>query len=82
VTITAKNLATEITNHNVKRENLHGEQAISNEHIQNNKSVRDLLGERGIKPEELPAAEDLKKLERKVKSDEKKLIKKSALPKR
>ena len=81
VTITAKNLATEITNHNVKKDNLYGEKEISNEHIQNNESVRALLGERGIKPEELPAAEDLKKLERKVKSDEKKLIKKSALPK-
>jgi len=81
VTITAKNLATEITNHNVKKDNLYGEKEISNEHIQNNESVRALLGERGIKPEELPAAQDLKKLERKVKSDEKKLIKKSALPK-
>ena len=81
VTITAKNLATEITNHNVKKENLYGEDDISNEHIQNNESVRTLLGERGIKPEELAPAQDLKKLERKVKSDEKKLIKKSALPK-
>jgi len=81
VTITAKNLAAEITNHNVKRENLYGENAITKEHTQNNDSVRALLGERGIKPEELPAAQDLKKLERKVKSDEKKLIKKSALPK-
>jgi len=81
VTITAKNLATEITNHNVKKDNLYGERSITNEHIQNNESIRNLLADRGIKPEELPAAEDLKKLERKVKSDEKKLIKKSALPK-
>lgn len=81
ITITAKNLATEITNHNVKQKNLYGENSITNEHIQNNESVRGLLGERGIKPEELPPAEDLKKLERKVKSDEKKIIKQSALPK-
>lgn len=81
ITITAKNLATEITNHNVKQNNLHGEESITGEHIQNNKSVRGLLMDRGIKPEELPPAEDLKKLERKVKSDEKKLIKQSALPK-
>lgn len=81
ITITAKNLATEITNHNVRQNNLHGEESITGEHIQNNKSIRGLLMDRGIKPEELPPAEDLKKLERKVKSDEKKLIKKSALPK-
>ena len=81
VTITAKNLATEITNHNVKRNDLQGESPITNEHIQNNESVRDLLLDRGIKPEELPPAEDLKKLERKVVTDEKKLIRKSALPK-
>jgi DNA-damage-inducible protein D len=81
ITITAKNLATEITNHNVKQNNLHGEESITGEHIQNNESVRGLLMDRGIKPEELPPAEDLKKLERKVKSDEKRLIKQSALPK-
>jgi len=82
VTITAKNLATEITNHNVKQKNLYGENSITSEHIQNNESVRGLLTERGIKPEELPPAEDLKKLMRKVKSDEKKMIKQSALPKK
>lgn len=81
ITITAKNLATEITNHNVKQKNLYGETNITNEHIQNNESVRGLLTERGIKPEELAPAEDLKKLERRVKSDEKKMIKQSALPK-
>jgi len=81
VTIAAKNLATEITNHNVKQSDLQGEKSITIEHIQNNKSVRKMLGERGIKPEELPPEEDLKKLERRVKSDEKELIKKSQLPK-
>jgi len=81
VTITAKNLATEITNHNVKQNNIYGENAITNEHVTNNKNVRNLLENSGIKPEELEASKDLKKLERKVKADEKKLIKKSALPK-
>lgn len=74
VTIAAKNLATEITNHNVRQNDLHGERAITGEHIQNNTSMRNMLGERGIKPEELPPEEDIKKLERRVKSAEKKLI--------
>lgn len=82
VTITAKNLATEITNHNVKQNNLYGENSITHEHVTNNKNVRKLLVESGIKPEELPSSQDLQKLERKVKSDEKKLIKSSALPKK
>ncbi|AHJ12505.1 DNA damage-inducible protein D [Sulfurospirillum multivorans] len=82
VTITAKNLATEITNHNVKQNNLYGENSITHEHVTNNKNVRKLLVESGIKPEELPPSQDLQKLERKVKSDEKKLIKSSALPKK
>lgn len=81
VTITAKNLATEITNHNVKQNNLHGEISITQEHVQNNSSVRNILLERGIKPENLPASEDIQKLERKAKSSEKKLIKENALPK-
>lgn len=81
VTITAKNLATEITNHNVKKDNLLGENSITNEHVQNNESVRKLLADRGIKPEELSAEQDLKKLERKVKAEKKRLIKMSALPK-
>lgn len=82
VTIAAKNLATEITNHNVNQHDLQGERAIAAEHVQNNRSVRDMLGQRGIRPEELPAEEDLKKLERRVVSSEKKMIKDSALPKK
>ena len=82
VTIAAKNLAAEITNHNVKENDLQGEHAITGEHVQNNSSVRNMLGDRGIKPEELPAEEDLKKLERRAKSAEKKMIKESGLPKR
>lgn len=77
LTIAAKNLATEMTNHNVQEDDLQGESAITCEHIQNNTSVRDMLGKRGIQPERLPPEEDLKKLERRVKSDEKKLAKQS-----
>ena len=82
VTIAAKNLATEMTNHNVKQKDLQGEPSITDEHVQNNASVRSILGERGIKPEALPPAEDLKKLERKVKSTDKKMIKDCELPKK
>lgn len=77
LTIAAKNLATEMTNHNVNEADLQGEKSITNEHVQNNSSVRDMLGKRGIKPEDLPPAEDIKKLERRVKAEEKKLAHKS-----
>ncbi|MGC8491292.1 MAG: DNA damage-inducible protein D [Syntrophobacteraceae bacterium] len=77
LTIAAKNLATEMTNHNVQQDDLQGEPAITREHVQNNASVRDMLGQRGIKPEKLPADEDIKKLERRVKSEEKRLEKQS-----
>ncbi len=77
LTIAAKNLATEMTNHNVQQANLQGEPAITCEHVQNNTSVREMLGQRGIKPESLPPEEDIKKLERRVKSEEKKLEQKS-----
>lgn len=77
LTIAAKNLATEMTNHNVIEEDLYGQDSISNEHIQNNLSVREMLSKRGIRPENLKPAEDLRKLERRVKSDEKKLLEKN-----
>ena len=73
LTIAAKNLATEMTNYNVEEKDLQGETDISTEHVQNNKSVRNMLGKRGIKPEELPPSEDIKKLERRVKLQEKKI---------
>lgn len=79
LTIAAKNLATEMTNYNVEEKDLQGESPITQEHIQNNRSVRQMLGERGIRPEELPPAEDIKKLERRVKSAEKKLIAESGV---
>ncbi|CYW37060.1 DNA-damage-inducible protein D [Streptococcus suis] len=75
LTIAAKNLATEMTNYNVEENNLHGEKSITDEHVLNNTTIRSMLEQRGIKPEELPPAEDLKKLERKVKQQNKKLIK-------
>lgn len=77
VTIAAKNLATEMTNYNVEEKDLHGETSITKEHVQNNISVRSMLVQRGITPENLPASEDMKKLERKVISSEKKLAKNS-----
>lgn len=73
LTIAAKNLATEMTNYNVEEKDLQGENSITGEHVQNNRSVRDMLGQRGIKPENLPPSEDIKKLERRVKSQEKKI---------
>ena len=73
LTIAAKNLATEMTNYNVEEKDLFGEGEITSEHVQNNSSVRSMLVERGIKPEELPPAEDIKKLERRTTSQDKKL---------
>ena len=77
LTIAAKNLATEMTNYNVESKDLYGEPAITGEHIQNNTEIRKMLGGRGIKPEELPPAEDIKKLERRTKSQDKKIKEKS-----
>lgn len=73
VTITAKNLATEITNFNVKKNDLSNEEPITDEHVKNNKEVRALLKKNNIVPEDLPAEEDLKKLEKKIKQEQKKL---------
>lgn len=73
LTIAAKNLATEMTNYNVEQRDLYGEQAITDEHVQNNTSVRNMLQERNIVPENLPPAEDFQKAERKAKRLEKKL---------
>ena len=73
VTIAAKNLATEMTNLNVEEKDLQGEFFITREHCQNNGSVRKMLKERNIVPENLSPAEDIKKVERRVKSNEKKL---------
>ena len=83
LTIAAKNLATEMTNYNVEQKDLYGEANITAEHVQNNRSVRGMLGQRGIKPEELPPAENIKKVERRVAKDEKEMLKDtSKLPKK
>ena len=77
ITITAKQLATEITNFNVKKNDMKGEGKITSEHVKNNQDVRGLLGKSGIKPENLPAEEDIKKLQRRVKSLDKEIAKKN-----
>ena len=73
VTIAAKNFATEITNFNVKQNDLQGEGSITGEHVKNNKEMRRVLAKNKIIPENLPAEEDIKKLERRVKKDEKRM---------
>ncbi|GHU31873.1 DNA damage-inducible protein D [Betaproteobacteria bacterium] len=73
ITIKAKDFANEITNTQVKQQNLQGEPGITREHVKNNRDVRKLLTDRNIMPEALPPAEDVKKLERRLKSEEKKL---------
>jgi len=75
ITIKAKDFATEITIFNVKDKHIEKGNRIAWEHIRNNKSVRKLLIERGIVPEDLPAEEDIKKLERRVKTEDKKIQK-------
>lgn len=71
--IAAKNLANEMTTVNVEQLDLHGENDILSEHVQNNTSVRSTLAERGIKPEDLPPEEDIKKSERRIQSENKSL---------
>lgn len=75
IILKAKDFATEITIFNARENQLSSETAISNEHITNNQAVRDTLLTRGIRPESLPAAEDVKKVERRLASDEKKSLK-------
>lgn len=75
LTIKAKDFASELTSHNVVEKDLRGENKITYEHVENNRAVRKMLAERGVKPETLPPAEDVKKLQRKLESDEKKLLK-------
>lgn len=82
ITIKAKDFANEITNFNIKRDDLRHETAITSEHVKNNLDVRKVLTDRGIRPEELPPAEDIKKLERRVKTEEKQLARQPAKPKK
>jgi DNA-damage-inducible protein D len=75
ISIKAKDLAAEMTGLNVQSKDLKGQSNIEKEHIDNNQAVRNMLTQRGIIPENLPAAEDVKKLQRKLDGDEKKLLK-------
>ena len=72
ITIKAKDFASEITNFNIKAENLRSEETITSEHVRNNRRVRQTLIDSGITPEKLPPAEDVKKLERRLESEQKK----------
>ncbi len=75
VTLTAKALADELTELNVLGKDLKGEYPISGEHVESNKAVRRAMVDRGIVPETLPAAEDIKKVESRVKSERRRLPK-------
>jgi DNA-damage-inducible protein D len=75
ITIKAKDFATEITNFNTKEKQLNGEAQITQEHIKNNRDVRALLGKSGIAPEVLPPEEDIKKLERRLNTADKQIMK-------
>ena len=75
LTIKAKDFATELTSHNVVEKDLKGEPSITKEHIDNNTAVRKILHERGVKPELLPPANDVKKIQRQLESDKKKVVK-------
>jgi len=76
ILLKAKDFATEITIHNAKEKRMNTEKQISDEHVTNNKTVRNTLISREIVPEKLPPAEDIKKVERKVESEKKKNLKK------
>jgi DNA-damage-inducible protein D len=75
LTIKAKDFATELTSHNVTDKDLKGETQITKEHIENNRAVRKMLLDRGVKPEQLPASEDVKKVQRRIDSEEKRVLK-------
>jgi DNA-damage-inducible protein D len=75
LTILAKGFSTELTSHNVIEKDLRGERPISGEHVENNLAVRRMLEERGVKPEELPASEDVTKVKRRLVTDDKKVLK-------
>ena len=75
LTIKAKDFATELTSHNVTEKDLKGEAPISREHVDNNLAVRKILRERGVKPEQLPPSEDIKKVQRRLEGDKNKVLK-------
>jgi len=75
ISIKAKDLAAEMTGLNVQSKDLKGHNPIEQEHIDNSSAVREMLLQRGIRPENLPAGEDLKKVQRKFDGDDKKILK-------
>lgn len=74
LTLKAKDFATELTSHNVVEKDLVGNSLISKEHIENNNEVRKILIKRGVKPELLPPAEDVKKVKKKIDNEDKKIL--------
>lgn len=77
LTIKAKDFATELTSHNVVEKDLQGEKNIAKEHVENNTAVRKMLIKRGVKPENLPAAEDIRIVKKRLTDDQKKVLKSS-----
>jgi len=75
ITIKAKDFANEVTNFNIKKDDLKNEPSITGEHVKNNADVRKILTDRDIRPESLPPAEDVKKIDRRLKTEQKKLSK-------
>ena len=75
ISIKAKDLPAEMTGLNVQSKDLKGQGSIEHEHVENNSAVRKMLIERGIIPENLPPAEDVKEVQRKLHSEEKKVLK-------
>ena len=73
-TMLEEKATTEITNFNVKKNDLNNEKPITVEHVKNNKEIRELLKKNNIVPEDLPVEEDLKKLEKRIKQEQNKLI--------
>lgn len=74
ITITAKDLANQMTTIRVRERDLRSEGAITTEHVGNNREIRGALSKRGIRPEELPAAEDVRKLQGRLREDEQRLL--------
>ena len=74
LTIKAKDFAAELTSHNVVEKELHGESSITQEHVENNQAVRQILKDRGVRPEQLPPSEDVKKVKRRLDAEEKKIV--------
>lgn len=75
LTIKAKDFAAELTSHNLMEKDLKGQEQIGKEHVDNNTAVRKMLKQRGVQPENLPALEDVKKVQRRLESEEKKVSK-------